>query len=224
MPRVPNTRPTFIYWLFDLRPETLALHGSKGWPFYCGKTIESVIQRVKNHRAVARKHPNRPVSKWLNACGDSVRFSIIEVVSSSDDWRERERFWIKTIRLFYPGGANVTDGGEGTPGLVQSSEHRAKISAAHKGRKLSPERRAKMCGRVVSAETRAKISAASKGRKHSPETCTKISAGHKGKQKSDETRSRMSAAQKGRTFSPEHAAKLVIARTGKRRPRIVATL
>lgn len=214
MPRRPNTKPTIIYWLVDMRPETLTRYPD-GWPFYCGKTIEGAEVRLKNHRAVARKHPSRPVSGWLNACGLYVKIQIMETIAAPGNWCERERFWIGTIRLFYPGGANVTDGGEGTPGLIQSREHRAKLSAAHTGKKKSPEHRAKMFGRLVSVETRAKISAVQKGRKRPPETCAKISAGHKGRRKSAETRANMSAAQKGRTFSVEHLAKLSAAQCAR---------
>lgn len=161
MPRNSNARPTLIYWLFDTRPETLVTWPN-GRPFYCGKTVEGAKVRLKNHRSVARKYPNRPISQHLNACGIHVRIQIMEIVPASCDWSNRERFFISTIRLLYPGGANTTDGGEGAPGLVQSREHRAKLSAAHAGKKLSAEHRANMVGRPFSLETRARMSAAKK--------------------------------------------------------------
>ena len=58
-------------------------------------------------------------------------------------------------------------------------EHRARLSAANKAKKLSPE-------------ARAKISAANKGKKRSPEARAKISAANKGKQFSPETRALIS--------------------------------
>jgi len=89
--------------------------------------------------------------------------------------------------------ANGTDGGEGILGYVHSSETRAKISTAGKGRRgpwlgkhFSPETRAKMSivgkNRHFSLETRAKISASKKGALHpmfgkhySPEIRAKVS-------------------------------------------------
>lgn len=62
-------------------------------------------------------------------------------------------------------------------------EARAKMSAARKGAKFSPETRAKLSkankGKVLSTETRAKIAEAVRGRKHSPESRAKISATRK---------------------------------------------
>jgi hypothetical protein len=90
---------------------------------------------------------------------------------------------------------------------VDSPETRAKIGAAHKGRKRSAETRALMSaankGRRHSPEARAKIGAAQVGNKnfvghtHSPETRARIRAANKGRQPSEETRARMSAANIG---------------------------
>ena len=86
---------------------------------------------------------------------------------------------------------------------VFSPEHRAKLSAAKKGKVHSPETRAKIGaarkGRTHAPETRAKIGAASKGRTHTPEARAEIGAVHKGntyrkgKKHSPETRAKMSA-------------------------------
>lgn len=90
-------------------------------------------------------------------------------------------------------------------GRVWSAETRAKIGAAHRGKRLTPEQIARwhanvptppperaafmhtpeakakqakaLIGHSVSAETKAKISAALKGRKHSPERIAAIMAG-----------------------------------------------
>ena len=107
---------------------------------------------------------------------------------------------------------NLTDGGEGPSGYIPSAEHRAKLSAANKGRNPSPETRAKISAAASnpSPETRAKMSAA--GSNPSPETRAKLSAAHKGRIKSPETRAKMSAAGKGRKHSPEHRAKNSAAR------------
>jgi len=63
-------------------------------------------------------------------------------------------------------------------GYKQSSEHRAKVSAALLGKSKSAEHRVSIgvaqIGHVVSAETREKISAANRGRKLTPEHRAKL--------------------------------------------------
>lgn len=223
MPRIPNVRPTNIYWLFDMRPETLAVH-PLGWPFYCGKTVLNVAHRLSNHRHYAFTHPNRKLSEKLAECGDHVRIEAMEIVPPEISWSDRERFWIYSLRTLYPGCLNVSDGGAGAPGNVHSVETRKKISTAHKGKKFSAETVAKMVawrkGRSLSPEHRAKLSAALKGRKRDAEHCAKLSAaltGKKGVKPSAETRAKRSASLKGRIISPEHRAKIAASNTGKTR-------
>jgi hypothetical protein len=73
---------------------------------------------------------------------------------------------------------NKTDGGEGVFGIKRTlpPEHRAKLSAAHKGKKRSPE------------------------------SIAKTAARHLGAKRSDATKAKMSFAQKGRTLSESHLA------------------
>lgn len=91
-----------------------------------------------------------------------------------------------------------------------SAEHRAKISAAQKGKKRGPmvisheremERRRKIAaallGRPLSPEHRAKLSAARSGRKLSEEHRRKFTLSRLGKKNSDEMRRKISAANKG---------------------------
>lgn len=123
-----------------------------------------------------------------------------------------------------------------------SSETRAKMSAATRGRKLSEEHRAKIglglkgnqnnLGRHLSDQAKAKLSAAFKGHATSPETIEKIriantgkthteatraklSANHKGIPVSEEAKKKISDKLKGRTFSEEHKKHLSEARKGK---------
>jgi hypothetical protein len=105
-----------------------------------------------------------------------------------------------------------------------SPEHRARISAALKGRRQSPEHAANAAaaktGRArgpLSPEHRANVSAALRGRKHTPETRAKIAAAQTGRKLSAETRAKISAAKKGRPGrpqSPEARAKISAAKKG----------
>jgi len=81
---------------------------------------------------------------------------------------------------------------EARKGKKHTPETRAKMSEAHKGR-LSP-----MKGRRHTPETRAKISEAHKGKKHTPETRAKISEALKGRL----------SPMKGRRHTPETRAKM----------------
>lgn len=223
MARIPNTRPTSIYWLLDVRPEVLVIWPS-GLPFYCGKTVIDVQSRLKNHRYYAASRPRRRLSERLVICGDHVRIKVVEIVPHDADWAECERKWILTLRTLYPNCLNIADGGSGCPGNILSAESRAKISAAHMGKVVSPETRAKMIaarvGKPLSAKHRAQLSESVKRHQRSADHCANLSAALTGKKRpkqSTETRAKRSASLKGRKFSAEHRAKIAEALRGKKR-------
>lgn len=218
-----------------MRPETLVAW-PEGCPFYCGKTVATVARRLGKHRSTAPKKLHWPISSWILACGSHIRFEIVEIVPAYGDWSEAERLWIRKIRLVFPGGANVTDGGDGAPGNVLSAAHRAKLRAANFGKKrppefcakmslinagktLSPEHRAKIAasskGRIFTAEQRAKLIAHNTGRVYSAETRAKISVGKKGKKHSLESRANMGVHRKGKKHSLESCLKMSLAQKGR---------
>lgn len=197
MPRIPNLRPTLIYWLVDIRPETLISHPS-GRPFYCGKTILESKVRFAQHQRAALKYPSKPIAKWLHKCGEHIRIQTMEMVIALDDWAARERFWISTIRLLHPGGANITAGGDGTPGNVQTAETRAKIGASKMGKKRAP----------FSVEHLANLSSSKKGKPKSAAHRLATAAAKTGKKRapfSAEWRANLSAAQRARQASSRAA-------------------
>lgn len=161
--RRANDRPTTIYWLVDVRPETQQAVRSIGFPFYCGKTVDTLPRRLAAHRDSANKHPHRLISQWLKACGPHVRVHVVDTVPAGGDWSAVERRWIEVLRHSFPGGANANSGGQGAPGHIHSAETRAKISAANKGK-------------TVSKATRRRIARSHKGMKRSPESIEKRSA------------------------------------------------
>lgn len=98
---------------------------------------------------------------------------------------------------------NLTDGGEGTPKhyFRHTAESKAKISAAHTGKKRSQQARENMRAAKVNKPLSAKqiehitsLKVANTGRKHNPETNLKKSLSSKGHVKSEETKARMKAA------------------------------
>lgn len=196
MPRQKNMKPTSIYWLMDIRPETIAAGWVQGLPFYCGKTIRTPESRLSGHRTDARRSSPGRVGPYVKNCGEQIRIVVLETVPPGDDWIERECHWIARSRQLFPDiMTNVSDGGAGAPGNIHTDETRVKIGNALRGRKISPEHWAKLCGQKRSPETCARISAAKQGKK-----CPKISA-----------------AKRGKKFSPEHCAKLSIAAKARRR-------
>jgi hypothetical protein len=95
---------------------------------------------------------------------------------------------------------NLTDGGEGAPGAIQSTEDRQKKSISAQRRWANnpmPEEtrqkiRKKRALQITTEETRAKMSAAHKGRKNSPEAIERSRQAHLGSKRSEETRQKLS--------------------------------
>jgi hypothetical protein len=212
MPRVPNVRPTAIYLMIDVRPETLVTYPD-GKPFYCGKTVESPFERLIQHRSAAKRGVNLPSAKRLREGLDHHRVDTLDNIPLGFDWCEWEKFWIATLRHFHPDCANVSHGGEGAAGAIRSPEQSARMSAGQTGRILSAETRAKIGakskGRKYSAEVRAKLSAMRKGKKLSPKHRASVAAAivlRRGTTMSDEARAKMREKALNRT--PEHLAKI----------------
>jgi NUMOD3 motif len=232
MPRQKNTRPTNIYWLCDMRPEEVAIFGSGGHPFYCGKTVSAPSTRLKSHRCDARRYPDDPHSKRIAACGEFIGIRVVEVVPPEENWCVRECYWISTIRALYPGGTNILAGGQGAPGWIPSAEFREKARLAQVHRNKSPEHRAKisaaLTGRKFSPETRAKLSAARRGGTQSPESNAKRSATQSGRKRPPEAVAKTAAGLRGKKHPPERCAKNSAVRkgikTGPRSPEVCAQI
>lgn len=148
MPRQKNTRPTNIYWLYDTRPETVAVFGPEGQPFYCGKTVGIIEKRLLRHRNAAAQGASRKTYAKIQECGQHVRTQLIEVVPLGTNWVEREKFWIAQIRAINPNATNISSGGGGAAGAIWTPEQRAALSLIRTGHRHS-------------AATCAKISASS---------------------------------------------------------------
>ncbi len=90
---------------------------------------------------------------------------------------------------------NLTDGGEGTYGVVRSVETRRKLSEAQKNKHHTEE-------------TKQKLREINLGKKRTDETKKKISKSMSGKTHTKETREKLSRLLKGRVISEEHKRKL----------------
>jgi len=97
-----------------------------------------------------------------------------------------------------------------------SREHRERIGAGQRGRKLSPEHaeilRQSRIGAVHSDEARERMAAAKRGRKHTAEHRAKVGAASLGRRHTPEAKAKISAAFLGRRPTPETRAKMSASR------------
>ena len=106
--------------------------GPDNRPRYVGKTVRYLHERHKRHISDALKRPRLPVHRWLRKqhdTGKQLIIKLLEYVQPERDWRERETFWIKHFRDSGCDLLNLTDGGEGTHGIVFSPERNEKVAA-----------------------------------------------------------------------------------------------
>jgi hypothetical protein len=173
---------------------------------YIGKSTYG-IERAREHgrESQLRKYPSHK-SNWiwsLHKSGLDYRIEILERCSDKNALCDLERQWIAKGRAAGWPLTNLTDGGDGTPGVIHNPQRAERIRQALKGRKRPP----------FSADWRAKIGAGNLGKKMPPksaETLARMSASHKGAIASPEARAKMSAAHKGKkhVVSPEGRASI----------------
>jgi len=167
------------------------------------------------HKSLLRRgtHGNKHLQRaWDKYYEDGFEFRLLEGVAP-DMLAVREGAWIQYYDSANPAkGYNLTTGGErpkasketrarqsaALKGRVFSDEHRAKISMAKQGCKLSPAALRKLKVRANTPEWRAKMAARARGIKQSTKTIAKRVAKTTGKKRSLEVRARMSAAHKAR--------------------------
>lgn len=187
---------------------------------YIGKTERSLTDRRLQHEDAARKGSKLYFHNALRKYGfDSFEWSIL--ISDDDpEWIDAaERLMVKKIGTRYPGGYNLTDGGEGGNGggYKHSEESKLKMSKSQKGKKRSEEFKKRVSevhtGRKDSEETRKKRSDAQKKRWQNPtpemiEQAKKNGRKTAGRKQSEEERAMRSAILTGRTVTDETKAKL----------------
>jgi group I intron endonuclease len=197
---------------------------------YVGSSSRSIETRWSQHLYDLRKggHHSQFLQNAFNKYGeDALQFFILEAIVRPELAIAAEQRWLDELHPEYNtclvAGSNL--------GVKHSPEARARMSAAkagrgsayveaaaaaHRGKHLSPEHRAKLSaaqvGKEVSAETRARMSVAQAGRVISPEARVKIGAASLGRRPSLESRAKMSASQTGRKATAETRARLSAAR------------
>lgn len=202
-------KPLIIYGLTD--PRT-------GETRYIGKSTKG-LKRPREHGRKGRG--NGWCKNWVASLinlGLKCGIEVLECCETLDELNAAEVRWIKKGREDGWRLTNLTNGGEGTPGLVKSPATRRKLSIAATERQADPEVRERvrqqLLGHEVSEETREKIRQSLEGRKLPRTHAENIQKALKGRVFSDEHRRKLSEAasrrtgQGGRTFTEEHKQKL----------------
>jgi len=148
--------------------------------FYVGKG--------KGKRAYEFKYRNKYHLNKINKYGCAN--ILVGKLECSDEKTafDLEKGLIKCLKRMSISLVNLTDGGEGTSGLTQSSEHKAKLAKAHLGKKLSEEHRKKL----------------SESHKGKPSNSKGKPSKLRGTTLSSEHRIKLSFSAKHRTYKLEH--------------------
>ena len=187
----------FVYVLKDPRTDSVR---------YVGWTVD-IERRLYIHiwRAENDQDNNTHKGRWIRLLLKEGLKPIIETIESGygDGWKESERRWVKHFRDAGCKLMNLTDGGEGTLGIVVKESTRRIQSALRKGRR-------DWWGRGIEAAIES-----NRGRKQTTEHIEKVRIANIGRRYSAEIRARMSEAAKKRKMSPEGKALLSAARRRK---------
>ena len=200
----------FIYHLLDPRDESIR---------YVGWTTTSIKDRLKRHVQDARRgEKNIYRVNWIKSLLSlNLVPRIVEISKGfGPSWCCAEKMEIALQRDLGANLTNLTDGGEGTPGMVHSPETIAKMTGRKKSSEEIAKLRAANLGKKRSPESIAKTRAGNLGKKHSPETKVKIGAAGIGRKKSPKTIAKLRAANIGKKHGPERIEKMRIARWGKK--------
>lgn len=146
MPRIAERKANVVYGL------TCACHPEAGVR-YVGLTSQGAQRRLWGHRKMARKGSALPVHKWMRKHGDeNVISTPLQEVDSPDLLASAEVAWIAKLRDAGQADLNMTDGGEGTFGVVVTDEFREKrrnyMLANPVIREVGQEERAEMSRRI----------------------------------------------------------------------------
>lgn len=181
-----------------------SLRDELGIARYVGKTTQSLRGRLDRHLSCSKKGKTHR-DNWIRsmeAKGLRPRIDLIEMAEG--DGKEREIFWIATMRSSGWPMTNTTDGGEGGSGIQKSEETREKIRAA-------------LTGKTLPEETKRKISMALKGRPQNPRSREGLIAANTGRPLSAEHRKKISAIRAGMKMGPHSAERCEKMRAGMKR-------
>lgn len=170
---------------------------------YIGITRETLERRVRRHIQYAREGRNYALSCAIRKYGEK---SFSAEIINSGNWEELKALEIAEIKSLRANGHslyNMTNGGEGSLGVILRIETKRKISSSLRGRKCSDEHRRRISesqiGKTIPVEVREKMRKAAKLRiVKNP--------------MSEEQKQKIRASLLGKKQTPERIAKRVAAR------------
>ncbi len=179
----------YIYALIDPRTKLVR---------YVGQT-SNLKERYYQHCSSTTLRKTY-VGCWLKSLWRLEIKPILEVLSveTEETWKQGEKFWIAYFRRLGCSLTNLTDGGDGTRGIVRSSEFREKIRQANLGKRHTAKTKKKMSenrmGHPVSQKVIDRAHNLNLGKVFSLKTREKMRLAHIGKALSSETRKHLSEA------------------------------
>lgn len=164
------------------------------------QNIEARWSQHRRHLDAGKHHSKFLQRCWTKYGAEAFEFSVIEVCYLSDlDVAEQRH--LDQLPAF-----NTSPTAGSARGVKHTAETRAKVSAAIKGLVKTPEHLAKIQAALLRPEVRAKISAAHRGRKASDEARANMSKASKARTLSPESRAQQAATIRGRKLTLEHKA------------------
>jgi hypothetical protein len=151
---------------------------------------DDATSRLKEHMWNAKIGKPYHVYNWIRKAVEDKNKVMATVVSSGLTWEQAAVEETRLIAEYRAAGlklTNMTDGGEGSPGVVRSEDYRRRLSASHRGKTFSEEHKVNL----------AKVWT---GRKHS-----------------EDTKKRQSETQKGKTLTEEHRMNIAKAARNRRK-------
>lgn len=199
-----------VYGLFSTRDGAVR---------YIGQTVQSLAQRLRQHRCYAKLRRSTAVHKWFTREVDDGYEIKMTALANDAVLHVTEIALIAAHRQSGCALLNHTDGGEGTIGWRgNAGNKRPDLAERNRSRKGLP-------GHPSTPEANAKIAAAHKGKlKPWVSERNKAATGKPGHRHTDESRAKISGANKGHVVTPEWRAKISAANKGKKltEPQIAA--
>lgn len=204
--------------MFDNRSAIYSITHVASGKEYVGSALK-LKNRLKFHLHCLRYryHHNRHLQNAFNKYGEKAfRVEIIELVEKAKMLIVREQFHLDCRKPKF----NFCKTAGSCLGRIVSSETRAKMGAAWKGRKHKPESielmRLASTGKIFTEETRAKLRASRALRNiRFPHLSEHLSKLFKGRIRSKETLAKASKSLKGHSCTPEGRIKMSLAKLGK---------
>jgi len=110
---------------------------------YIGKTV-SLSKRLRKHISESKNDTKSHKKAWINSLivkDQEPIMKILEKLEDSDSWKLRERYWIKYYKDIGAKLTNMTEGGDGTSGMIPWNYKLKGVVKPNSGSIIKGERR-----------------------------------------------------------------------------------